>query len=177
MEILSPAGNMECLNAALRTGADAVYLGLSEFNARKNAANFTRDEFKKAVSLCRLSGAKCYLTLNTLIKNGELESALGAAAFAYECGCDAVIVQDLGLLSLLHNKLPDFPLHASTQMSVHSPAALDVLKEMGVRRVVLARECSQKQIETSAPPPAGLVCRPRFLSTALCACRFPASAI
>ena len=147
MEILSPAGNMECLNAALRTGADAVYLGLSEFNARKNAANFTRDEFKKAVSLCRLSGAKCYLTLNTLIKNGELESALGAAAFAYECGCDAVIVQDLGLLSLLHNKLPDFPLHASTQMSVHSPAALDVLKEMGVRRVVLARECSQKQIE------------------------------
>lgn len=147
MEILSPAGNMECLNAALRTGADAVYLGLSEFNARKNAANFTRDEFKKAFSLCRLSGAKCYLTLNTLIKNGELESALGAAAFAYECGCDAVIVQDLGLLALLRDKLPDFPLHASTQMSVHSPAALDVLKEMGVRRVVLARECSKKQIE------------------------------
>ena len=147
MEILSPAGNKECLIAALRTGADAVYFGAGKFNARRNADNFENEELKEAINLCKIYGAKSYLTLNTIIKESELIEAFNTAKRAYLYGIDAVILQDLGLIKLLNENLPDLCLHASTQMTVHTPSALPFLKKMGIKRVVLSRECSKKAIE------------------------------
>ncbi len=146
MEILSPAGNMEALTAALRTGADAVYFGAGNFNARRNADNFTDENLLNAINLCKIFGAKSYLTLNTVIKNNELEDAFNLAQQAYNFGIDAVILQDIGLSKLLHEKIPMLTLHASTQMTVHTPAALEFLKELGFKRVVLSRECSKEMI-------------------------------
>lgn len=147
MEILSPAGNKEALIAALRTGADAVYFGAGKFNARRNADNFIDDELKQAIELCKIYGAKSYLTLNTIIKESELQEAFNTAKKAYLYGIDAVILQDLGLIKLLKENLPELTLHASTQMTVHTASALTFLKEMGIKRVVLSRECSKKAIK------------------------------
>ncbi len=134
------------LIAAVRTGADAVYFGGSRFNARRNADNFGEEELAKAIKYCRLNNVKSYLTLNTLIKDNEIPDALQLVQSAYSYGIDAVIVQDIGLAELLHKKFPDLPLHASTQMSVHSAAALDILKNMGFCRVVPAREMSKTEL-------------------------------
>ena len=147
MEILSPAGNKEALIAALRTGADAVYFGAGKFNARRNADNFIDDNLKEAIELCKIYGAKSYLTLNTIIKQTELEEAFNTAKTAYLYGVDAVILQDLGLIKLLKENLPDLVLHASTQMTVHTASALPFLKNMGIKRVVLSRECSKEAIK------------------------------
>ena len=130
MEILSPAGNKEALIAALRTGADAVYFGAGKFNARRNADNFLDDDLKEAIGLCKIYGAKSYLTLNTIIKQNELIEAFNTAKTAYLYGVDAVILQDLGLIKLLKENLPDLVLHASTQMTVHTPSALAFLKSL-----------------------------------------------
>jgi len=146
MEILSPAGNKEALIAALRTGADAGYFGAGKFNARRNADNFLDDDLKEAIGLCKIYGAKSYLTLNTIIKQSELIEAFNTAKTAYLYGVDAVILQDLGLIKLLKENLPDLVLHASTQMTVHTPSALAFLKSLGIKRVVLSRECSKKAI-------------------------------
>ena len=147
MEILAPAGNMNALIAAVRSGADAVYLGLKDFSARRNADNFTKEEFIEAAKYCHVRGVKVYVALNTMIKENELSSAVNSAAFAYKNGADAFIVSDLGLISVLHKTLPQAVLHASTQMTVHSPAAISTLKKYGIKRVVLAREMSKEKIK------------------------------
>ena len=118
-EILSPVGSLEMLEAAVKSGADAVYLGAKDFSARRNAQNFTKEEIKKAVEYCHIRGVKVYLTLNILLKDEELEKAFLLARDAYNMGIDGIIVQDLGFAKILKDYLPELPLHASTQMSVH----------------------------------------------------------
>ena len=146
LEVLAPAGGFETVIAAVRSGADAVYFGAPSFNARRNAKNFTREEMTEAISFCKVRGVKTYLTLNTLISDREMADALNEARLAFESGIDAVIVQDLGLARLLKEQIPSLPLHASTQMSVHSEDALPVLKELGFVRVVHAREMDKKAL-------------------------------
>ncbi|MBR6739919.1 MAG: U32 family peptidase [Clostridia bacterium] len=146
LEILSPVGDRDTLEAAVRSGADAVYMGMREFNARRNAKNFDREGFAEAVAYCRVRGVRVYLTLNTLLSDRELGSAVDTAAFARVCGVDGVIVQDLGLAALLRKTLPDLPLHASTQLTVHSPSALPVLKALGFEQVVVSREMSKPEL-------------------------------
>ncbi len=146
LELLAPAGAFPSLRAAVANGADAVYLGGGLFNARRAAGNFTDSELKDALAYCRERGVKVYVTLNTLLKDSELDEALSFAAFAYENGADAVIVQDLGLAHLLKIHLPDLKRHASTQMTIHSLDGVKACEEMGFERVVLARELSLRQI-------------------------------
>ncbi len=146
VEVLAPAGGPETVVAAVRAGADAVYFGAPGFNARRNAENFGRAEMEEAIRFCRVRGVKTYLTLNTLISDREMAQAIEEARFAYLSGIDAVIVQDLGLAKLLRKHLPDLPLHASTQMSVHSKEALPVLKKLGFVRVVPAREMDKQSL-------------------------------
>lgn len=146
-EILAPAGSPEMLKAAVRAGADAVYFGLGQFNARVNAENFTRDNIAGHISYCKKRGVKTYLTLNTLVSDREIESALSTVKTACEIGVDAVLTQDMGLISLIKQCVPDLPLHASTQMAVHNVAGLEMLHKLGYSRAVLARENSLKEIE------------------------------
>ncbi len=170
-EILAPVGNRAMLEAAVRAGADAVYLGMSDFNARRGAENFDRDAFREAVKYCRIRGVRVYLTLNTIVSDEEIPAALSLAAYAYECGADAVIVQDLGLARLLHERMPDFPLHASTQMSVHSPAALKLLKKLGFVQVVVSREMSREELRAFCACASELGIRVEvFVHGALCMC-------
>ena len=145
-EILAPVGSMEMLVAAVRSGADAVYLGAKEFSARRNAENFGMYELKNAIEYCHIRGVKVYLTLNILIKEKELTAAFNLARDAHNLGIDGIIIEDLGLAKILREKIPDLKLHASTQMSVHSASALPILKEMGFVRVVVAREMSKKDL-------------------------------
>lgn len=147
-ELLSPAGNIEALYAAVEAGADAVYLGISggTSNARANAQNFTLDELRAAVPYSHGHGVRVYLTLNTLAYDGELPSLLSLAREAWEAGVDAFIVADLGLASALSRELPFIPLHASTQAFTHSTDTADALYALGFERVVLARECSREDI-------------------------------
>ena len=146
-ELLAPAGDFECLVAAVRGGADAVYIGGKLFSARAYAKNFDLEEIKKAVSYCHLHGVKLYVTMNVLMYDGELENALNFARGLYTVGVDALIVADFGLVRLLREYLPDFELHASTQMSVHNSAGADEVYKLGCTRVVLARELSGKDIK------------------------------
>ena len=145
-EILSPVGDSEMLVAAVRSGADAVYLGAKDFSARRNAENFSLSELKSAIEYCHIRGVRVYLTLNILIKENELEEAFSLARDAYNIDIDGIIIQDLGLARLLSEKIPELPLHASTQMSVHSPSALLPLKKLGFTQVVVAREMSKEEI-------------------------------
>ena len=147
-EILSPVGNTEMLTAAVRSGADAVYLGAKEFSARRNAENFDLYELESAIKYCHKRGVAVYLTLNILIKETELEAAFSLARAAYNLGIDGIIIQDLGLARILRERLPELKLHASTQMTVHSPAALPILKEMGFVRVVVSREMSREELKS-----------------------------
>ncbi len=166
MEVLAPAGSMESLQAAVRCGADAVYLGGSRFSARANAQNFGEQELAEAVRYCRGRGVKVYLALNTLLLEEELPKALEAAAFAASLPVDAVLVQDMGLLRLLRRTAPELPLHASTQMSVHTPAGARALWEAGCSRVVLSREMSLSEMkEVSKAVPVELEA---FVHGALC---------
>ena len=146
LELLSPAGSMEAVAAAVQNGADAVYLGYGDFNARRNAKNFSREEFAAAVSYCHLRGAKVYLTLNTLLTDRELPEAAKYAADASAIGADAVLVQDLGVLRMLRQVSPDLPLHASTQMTLHNLDGVKQAADLGLQRAVLARELSRDQI-------------------------------
>ncbi len=145
-EVLSPVSSFEALSAAIRCGADAVYFGAENFNARRNAKNFSLSKLCDLVKQCHKSGVKCYLTLNTLVSDKELEAALSLAMSAAKSGVDAFIVQDLGLARLLLKALPSVPLHASTQMSVHSKEALPQLKSLGFKRVVVSREMSKENL-------------------------------
>lgn len=147
IELLSPVGDFECLKAAVQNGADSVYFGADTFSARAFAHNFAPNELKKAIQYAKIRGVKTNLTLNTLILNDELEEALQLATFAYESGIDAIIVQDLGLATKLIEQFPDLPIHASTQMTVHSLNGALELQELGFQRVILARELSIDEID------------------------------
>ena len=146
LELLSPAGSPEAVIAAVQNGADAVYLGLGSFNARRGAKNFTDDEFAEAVRYCHERGCKVYVTLNTLSADREMEEVLRLGRFVSDVGADAALVQDLGVARVLRAACPDLPLHASTQMSIHNLAGVVAASELGMRRVVLARELSREQI-------------------------------
>ncbi len=145
-EILAPVGNAEMLYAAVRSGADAVYLGLDDFNARRNAENFTVETLGAAVEYAHLRGVKVYLTLNIIISDSELKRALELTLAAADCGIDAVISTDIGFTKLLKQAMPSLPVHASTQMTVHSPSALKRIKKMGFERVVVSREMSRDEL-------------------------------
>ncbi len=145
-ELLSPAGDYECFLAAIHAGADAVYLGGS-FSARAYAKNFTVQEILLAIDYAHLYGRKVYLTLNILMKDSELNAVYDQLKPLYEAGLDGVIVQDLGLVTMLNRFFPDLAVHASTQMTVTDTEAVRLLQELGAKRVVLARECSLKEIK------------------------------
>ncbi len=146
LELLAPAGSPEALTAAVQNGADAVYLGLGSFNARRSAKNFDEAGLRDTVAYCHLRGVKVYLTLNTLLTDRELPAAAGMAARAAQAGVDAVLVQDLGVLRAVRQAAPDLPVHASTQMTVHSLDGVKRCAELGMKRVVLARELSADAI-------------------------------
>ena len=147
IELLSPVGDFECLKAAVQNGADAVYFGASSFSARSFAKNFDDDTLEAAINYAKIRGVKTNLTLNTLIKNSELDDAFNLAKKAYEFGIDAIIVQDLGLAKLLIDNFPDLDIHASTQMSVHNLEGVKKLESLGFKRVVLSRELPLSEIE------------------------------
>lgn len=147
IELLSPVGDFECLKAAVQNGADSVYFGANMFSARASAKNFDIENLEMAINYAKLRGVKTNLTLNILIKNNEFGAAFELAKKAYEFGIDAIIVQDLGLASLLIKSFPDLAIHASTQMSVHNLEGVKKLEKIGFKRIVLSRELSIQEIE------------------------------
>ncbi len=147
IEILSPCGGYDSVLAAVRSGADAIYIGAKEFSARASAHNFDIDELNLAVKYCHQYGVKVYLALNTIIFDDELDDALKLVKDAAKCDIDAVIVQDIGLSQAIRKIVPDLKLHASTQMSVHTLAGAKALQELGFSRVVLAREMTKNEIK------------------------------
>lgn len=146
VELLAPAGNMECLHAAVKAGADAVYLGAGHFNARRGADNFSLENLAEACDYAHLRGVKIYLTLNTVVLPSELPDALELARQAYRCGVDAFIVQDIGISIELSRIMPDVEVHVSTQMNIHDEDGLRAAAALGVTRVTLARELSLAEI-------------------------------
>ena len=146
LELLSPAGSSDALHAAVCNGADAVYLGVDSFNARRGARNFTLDELPEVVRYCHVRGVAVHLTLNTLVTDREMPSAAEYIAAAARAGVDAFIVQDLGIVSLCRQIAPKIALHASTQMSLHSLESVREAAELGLSRVVLARELPRDAI-------------------------------
>lgn len=166
IEILAPAGSYESVLPAVYCGADAIYLGGENFSARGNATNFNREQITKAVDFCHKRNVKVYVTINTLIFDNEVKNALEFIKFLCSVPVDALIVQDLGLIALIKKVAPDIPLHASTQMSIHTPAGVRALYELGFKRVVLARELSFNEIkEISKDSPVELEV---FVHGALC---------
>ena len=167
-ELLAPAGDMQCLYAAVAGGADAVYVGGRSFGARAYAKNFDIDELRRAVAYCHLHGVKLYVTVNTLVYDKEMRELSDFAAELWRIGVDAVIVCDLGAIREIKRRVPRLPIHASTQMSVHNTYGADIAAQLGCERVVVARELSLENIvsvtencsiETEA-----------FLHGALCVC-------
>ncbi|WP_035987070.1 U32 family peptidase [Leptolyngbya sp. KIOST-1] len=145
-ELLAPAGNWECARAAVENGADAIYFGLDRFNARMRAENFTEADLPKLMAFLHRRGVKGYVTLNTLVFPAELGEAEQYLKTMIAAGVDAAIVQDIGICRLIRHLSPDFPIHGSTQMTVTSAAGVAFAKELGCQLVVLARECSIKDI-------------------------------
>ncbi|WP_193193602.1 U32 family peptidase [Nostoc sp. MG11] len=145
-ELLAPAGNWDCAKAAVENGADAIYFGLDRFNARMRAQNFTEADLPQLMAFLHLRGVKGYVTLNTLIFPKELAAAQQYLRTIIAAGVDAVIVQDVGICRLIRHISPDFPIHASTQMTITSAAGVEFAKSLGCQLVVLARECSLKEI-------------------------------
>ncbi len=146
-ELLAPAGSMESVYAAVRCGADAIYVGGSKFSARANATNFTDEELSQAVAYCHLHGVKVYRAMNTIVFAEEMKDFLAAAKKSAEMGVDGLIVQDIGAARLIREMLPDMKLNASTQMTIHTPEGARLAKEMGFSRVVAARELSLEQLK------------------------------
>jgi len=147
VELLSPVGDFNCLVAAVSNGADSVYFGSSQFNARMSSTNFDLENLKKAIEYAKLRNVKTHLTLNTLITNKEFSDAIELAKAAYEFGIDAIIVQDLGLGNYLINAFPDLSIHASTQMTTHNLEGVKKLEELGYSRVVLSRELPLEEVK------------------------------
>lgn len=167
-ELLAPAGGAGALRAAIRNGADAVYLGTGSLNARRGAENFSLPALAEACDFAHLRGARVYLTANVVVLASEMPAALELIARSWEAGVDAVIVQDLGLLLALHRSLPDVRVHASTQLDAHNAASVAALAGLGVQRVTLARELSVSEIATLVEAsPVQIEC---FVHGSLCFC-------
>ena len=147
MEILAPVGNIEVLESAISAGCDAVYLAGVNFGARAYASNFEDDKLRDAINYAHLYGVKVYITVNTLIFEDEMEDAISFVKYIYNCGADAVIVQDLGLASIIHHNFPKLRMHASTQINAQRLEDVIVLKELGFSRVILGREVSIDEIK------------------------------
>ena len=146
-ELLAPVGSMEHLKVAINAGASSVYLSGKDYGARKFAQNFTLDEINEAVNTAHLHNVKVYVTVNTLIKQDELEEVINYLAKLYSIGVDAVLIQDLGLVELINRHLPNLKIHASTQMTCENQLKLDYLESKGIKRVVLPREMRKDEIE------------------------------
>ncbi|MBR6953532.1 MAG: U32 family peptidase [Clostridia bacterium] len=150
MELLSPAGNPQALERAVAAGADAVYLGCSAFSARAGAGNFNGEELREAVRFCHLHGVKVHVAVNTLVKDREIPALFSLLTLIRDAGADAVLVQDLGVLSLMRRCFPELTVHASTQMSLHNLTGVRWAARQGMVRVVLARECSLGEVKKAA---------------------------
>jgi len=147
IELLAPAGSMESLFAAINKGCDAVYLGGNKFSARAYASNFDNDNMIKAIDYAHSYGVKVYVTINTILKENEIEEAVRYVGFLYEIGVDAIIIQDLGLCKRVKEDFPGMELHASTQMTIHNGEGAMFFKERGFTRIVLSRELSLEEIK------------------------------
>lgn len=147
IEVLAPAGSMESLYAAINKGADAVYLGGNKFSARAYASNFDNENMQKAIDYAHSYGVKIYVTINTILKENEIEEAVRYVGYLYEIGADALIIQDLGLFKRIKEEYPDLELHASTQMTIHNGEAAIYFKEKGFHRLVLSREMTIDEIK------------------------------
>lgn len=147
IELLAPAGNIDSFKAAINSGADAIYMGVDRFNARNMAKNFSLEEYIECIKYAHILNVKVYLTLNTLVYDNEVKDALELLVKLYSAGLDGVIVQDIGLASLIHKVIPKLPLHASTQMSIYNLEQVKYLEKLGFKRVVLARELTLNEIE------------------------------
>lgn len=163
-ELLSPAGNMECLKQAVYNGCDAVYIACKSFGARKFAANFSNEEIVEAIKFCHLYGVKVYVTMNTLVKNTEVDSFIEQARFLHINGVDALIVQDFGMICLLREKFPNLEIHASTQANTSSYETCKFYYDLGVKRVVFSRELSIDEIDSIDVP----IEKEAFIHGALC---------
>ena len=168
IELLAPAGNVESFKAAVNAGADAIYMGLGKHNARVMAKNFTLQDYIECIKYAHIRDVKVYLTLNTLLLDEEIEEAMNMLMTLYENGLDAVILQDIGLASIIHKVMPDLPMHASTQMSVYSLEQVKFLEEMGFKRVVLARELTLEEVKYIASNTTLEI--EEFVHGALCVC-------
>lgn len=147
IELLAPAGSPESLEAALRCGADAVYVGSKLFSARSGAKNFDRDELAAAAELCRLHNAKLYQAINTVVSDQQISDLRDELRFAADIGVDGFIVQDIGAAKVMRECVPDIPIHASTQMTIHTPMGAEEAKKLGFTRVVAAREMSRDELK------------------------------
>ena len=175
LELLAPAGNLDAVIAAVQNGADAVYMGFGDgFNARRSADNFTRESFAKAGRYCPIRGCKVYVTLNTLVGDREMDAAAALAQQASDAGADAILVQDLGLARVLRAALPDIPLHASTQMSIHNLAGVEAAAEMASPAPCSGASWRSSRSASSRSTRAS---RGRCSCTGRCASAIPASAI
>lgn len=150
IELLAPAGSSQSVIPAIRLGADAIYIGAAQFNARGNAGNFDKEELKRTVEYCHVRDRKVYLTVNTLVRDEEIQDVLKLIEYAAQINIDAIIVQDIGLASLIRSCVPSMRLHGSTQMSIHTPAGARALYDAGFSRVVLSRELSKNEIKEIA---------------------------
>lgn len=147
-ELLAPAGSFETFKAVIEAGADAVYVGGNKFGARAYANNFDTEQLVEAIDYAHLRGRKVFLTVNTLLKNNEIDKLYDYLLPFYEAGLDAVLVQDFGVLNFIHNAFPDMPIHTSTQMTVTCEEGAMLLKDYGVERIVMAREVSLEEMKT-----------------------------
>ena len=163
-ELLVPAGNMECLYQAINNGCDAVYISGKRFGARKYAENFTEDELVSAIKMCHFYGVKAYVTMNTLVKNSEVDSFIESVRFLYKNGVDALIMQDFGMICLVREMFPNLDIHASTQFNNSSKETCELLYKLGVKRVVFSRELSIDEIDNIDVP----IEKETFIHGALC---------
>ena len=167
-EILAPVGGRDQLIAAVCSGADAVYLGAKNFNARRNASNFGEAELSEIVSYCHARNVKVHVTLNTLVMDSEISDLVEEIKYVAESGADAVIVQDLGVAKLVREYCPTMELHASTQMTIHDIAGVREAERLGFSRAVLSRELSFDEIKSIAD--ASDIELEVFIHGALCMC-------
>lgn len=146
-ELLAPAGSMDAVIAAVQSGCDAIYCGLHRFSARATAVNFSLEEMAEVIRYCHSFGVKVYITMNTLINNEDMDEVVASVVEAARKGADAFIIQDFGLMNILHQRFPQIELHASTQMHVHHPAQINLLSSVGITRFVIARETPVKTVK------------------------------
>lgn len=166
VELLSPVGNVEMLYQAIHNGADAVYLSGKFYGARKFSNNFTNVELIEAIKYSHLYGVKVYVTVNTMIYENEVNNFIEYVEFLYKNNVDALIMQDLGMINLVKQKFPDIDIHASTQCHNHNQEGIELLKNLGCSRVVMAREMSLNEIRTIDVP----IEKEIFVYGALCVC-------